>query len=466
MSSSKYLTLIFCHVLLGFLLYWFKSLSFVFCHGSILIGLLWIFRNKNSNEEALIVCAYIVGGELLFKMTKGFFLWEYTKYAVIIVLLLGMYFRGISRNAIPYWIFLLLLIPGVILGIYELGGDERVRQSIIFNILGPITLVISSLYCYQRKIGIRRLMDVMLVLALPIISSLVYSILYTPDLKEVLVHTGSNFSTSGGYGPNQVATFFGLAMFVFFSRVLFASQNFILIIFNLGLTLVFAYRALITFSRGGLITGLIIIFAFLFLTLLRSNSRVKFKITNIFFILTGGLVIIWLYSIIATGGMIEKRYKNQDALGRDKESLMSGREKILQGEIALFLEKPIFGGGVGVGSKFREENYDIRIASHNEVTRMLAEHGMLGVIGLIILGVTPLVLYLDNKNHFFLLSFLLFWFLTLNHTAMRVAMPAFIYSLALLKIIINDQPVVPWKRRFHPPTEPNYNRNSGTLIES
>jgi hypothetical protein len=438
LNNSKYFVLILGHVLLGFLLYWFKPLSLIYCHVSILVGLLWIFRNRNFNEEALIVCAYIVGGELLIKMTKGYLFWEYAKYAVMITMLLGMYFRGISRNAIPYWVFLILLIPGVIMGIYELGSDERVRQAIIFNILGPLTLVICALYCYQRKLHLKRVMDILFVLSLPIISSLVYSILYTPDLSEFLVHTGSNFVTSGGYGPNQVATFFGLGMFVYFTRTLLASPTNFLVIFNLLLSLIFAYRALITFSRGGLITGLIIIFAFLFLVLVRSNSRVKFKITNLVVILIGGLVAIWLYSLIATGGLIEKRYKNQDALGREKESLMSGREKIMKGELALFMERPIFGGGVGVGSKYREENFDLKIASHNEVTRMLAEHGLFGIIGLIILGITPLVLYIDNKMHFFLLSFLLFWFLTLNHTAMRVAMPAFIYSLALLKVKIND----------------------------
>jgi len=466
MSTSQYIKLLMLHVLLGLVLYLFRPFSFLYSHGIILFGLLWVFRNRNANDEALLLCAYIVGGELLVKMTKGYLIWEYAKYAVIIVLFLGMYFKGISRNAIPYWIFLLLLIPGLLIGIYELGGEERVRQSIIFNILGPLTLFVTSLYCYQRKISLQKLMDVLLVLALPILSCLVYSILYTPDLKVALVHTGSNFATSGGYGPNQVATFFGMAMFVFFVRILFASQNLILVIINLLITLLFAYRALITFSRGGLITGIIIICFFLFFTFLRGSSRVRLKLSSLFIILGVGLLTVWLYSILLTGGLIEKRYKNQDALGREKESAFSGREKILKGEIALFLEKPIFGGGVGVGTKYREDNFDQHVASHNEITRMLAEHGLLGILGLLILGITPLVLYLNNRHHFFLLSFMIFWFLTLNHTAMRVAMPAFIYSLALLKVHINDEKIiVPWKRRFSPSSQPDHHRNAGEFLE-
>jgi hypothetical protein len=34
------------------------------------------------------------------------------------------------------------------------------------------------------------------------------------------------------------------------------------------------------------------------------------------------------------------------------------------------------------------------VASHSEVSRLLAEHGMLGVLSLLILGITPLVLFL------------------------------------------------------------------------
>jgi hypothetical protein len=65
---------------------------------------------------------------------------------------------------------------------------------------------------------------------------------------------------------------------------------------------------------------------------------------------------------------------------------------------------------------------------------MLAEHGLFGVVGLLILFFTPLFLYLENQFNMFLLCFLLFWLLTINHAAMRTAAPAFIYSLSLLNV--------------------------------
>ena len=76
--------------------------------------------------------------------------------------------------------------------------------------------------------------------------------------------------------------------------------------------------------------------------------------------------------------------------------------------------------------------------SHDEITRMLAEHGTLGIIGLLILFFTPFVLYLENKFNMFLLCFVLFWLLTINHAAMRIAAPAFVYSLSLLNINLGE----------------------------
>jgi hypothetical protein len=52
-----------------------------------------------------------------------------------------------------------------------------------------------------------------------------------------------------------------------------------------------------------------------------------------------------------TGGLIDKRYTNQDAAGRAKKSQFTGREDIAQNEIDTFFEYPIFGAGVGKGSK-------------------------------------------------------------------------------------------------------------------
>jgi O-antigen ligase len=108
----------------------------------------------------------------------------------------------------------------------------------------------------------------------------------------------------------------------------------------------------------------------------------------------------------------------------------------------MFYDNPILGVGVGMNKQYREEMLGIVGASHNEITRMLAEHGLLGVINLLILLIVPIINYFSNKQYIFLISFYLFWFLTINHAAMRIAAPAFIYGLTLLKFSFDEEPVI------------------------
>jgi O-antigen ligase len=168
------------------------------------------------------------------------------------------------------------------------------------------------------------------------------------------------------------------------------------------------------------------------------RGRFKMNVMAILLVFSG--VAVFTYSISQTGGMVLNRYKGEDALGRVKASKFSGREELAATELEMFMDNPIAGVGVGRNKEFREELTGISAASHNEITRMLAEHGFLGVVDLLILIITPLLLYFDNRQHIFLLSFYFFWFLTINHASMRIAAPAFIYSLALLKVIIVEKP--------------------------
>ena len=92
-------------------------------------------------------------------------------------------------------------------------------------------------------------------------------------------------------------------------------------------------------------------------------------------------------------------------------------------------KKKIFGIGVGNGKYRRLEKGDSVGASHNEITRLIEEHGLIGVFSLLMLLFVPIahfrkVNYLQKS---LLVTFYLFWFLTINHSAMRIAFPGFIY---------------------------------------
>lgn len=444
MKERKYITLILLHALIGIILYFFKSLSIVYAISIPTIGLYYIMKNQNKNNEVLFVSAYIVGSEVFLRMTGGSLLYESAKYEVMIFLALGMFYSGFSKNAIPYWIYLLLLLPGVFIAVETLNLETNLRKAIAFNISGPICLGIASIYCYNRKILLSQLSNILLTLALPVFSTTTYLILYTPNIKDVLTGTGSNIETSGGFGPNQVATILGIAMFIFFSRLLLESKTKLLIIVNLVVLFNITYRGFVTFSRGGMLTGLLIIILLLVYVYFNIKTYKKIKLLGFFSFMIIALVFTWLYTSNQTGGLINKRYANQDAAGRIKESSLTGREEIWDSEIANFLDHPVFGIGVAKALEVRQEKYGgVIIASHSEISRTIAEHGTFGIIALLIILFTPFFLYLNNKQHIYMISLLLFWLLTISHSAMRIAAPAFIYSLTLLKVYIKEESSMP-----------------------
>jgi O-antigen ligase len=434
-----YIQLLILHVIIGAGLYAAPSLSNLYGILMLLGGVYVVIKSKNTNNEVLLVSAYLVGGEVILRMAQSSLSYEFSKYGVTLFMLLGMYFSGFSKNSVPYWIFLLLLIPGIIIATFTLNLHSDYRTILVFNISGPVCLGVASIYCYSRKILLSTINDILLMVLLPVISTTTYLFLYTPDLKEVLTGTGSNFETSGGFGPNQVSTILGIGIFVAFARILFNSKSKIIIAINILILLAITYRGLITFSRGGVLTGFMMIPVLLFFLYINTKSNGRLKLSLLLGVMIIALSITWTYTSFQTNGLIDKRYANKDAMGRVKEDKFSGREEIWDSEINAFLENPVFGIGVGKGVEFRENSMNgLSAVSHNEISRMLAEHGALGIMGMFILFLTPVILFLDNKQHIYMFCFMIFWLLTINHAAMRIAAPAFVYSLSLLKVRFDD----------------------------
>jgi hypothetical protein len=441
-ANKNYLYLILLHVFIGAMLYYVGFFPKLYGYGIIIGGVLFVINSQNKNNEVLYAAAYIVGSEVVLRMTNGNPVYEFSKFGVMIFMLVGIYYSGISKNAVPYWVFLLILIPGVIISMFALDYHVSMRKQISFNISGPVCLAICSLYNYTRRITLAQLNNIFLAVGLPIISCMVYLTIFTPTIRDIVQGTGSNSDLTGGFGPNQVSTILGLGTFIFVSRLIYASPNRLLFVINLIVAVNIGFRGLVTFSRGGMITGVAMIIILIVATYLQINKRGKSKMNFLIMFVLFAFLATWSYSSNQTNGLIEKRYANKDAAGRVKEDQLSGRAELATDEIDSFLKSPFLGVGVGVNQQIRFERTGNVIVSHNEITRMLAEHGSLGIIGLLILFLTPIILYIDNKYNIYLLCCIAFWVLTINHAAMRIAAPAFIYSLSLLKVVLNEEELI------------------------
>lgn len=393
-----------------------------------------IIRGKRKVPEVLFACAYITGVEVLFRMTKAFIFYETGKYAIIGFTLIGMFFVGFKRSALSYIIYILLLLPAVLVSLNVIAFDANFRNTVLFNLSGPLCLSFAAIFFYGRTISLQTLLKGLDYVVYPLISMVVYITLYTPNVQEIITGTASNAALSGGYGPNQVATVLGLGIFILYSRLLIPYKNLwvqgVFMFFMLAMT----YRALLTFSRGGVLVAVIMAAVFTIVLYGSTSIKVKTKITLKLGLVLVAMLLVWSYTLVQTRGLIENRYANEDALGREKEDLTTGRVDLLQVEMEAFKQNPIFGIGIGQGKfQFREE-MGIQSASHNEVTRLLSEHGLFGLLALLLLIAIPLITKLLGRKNVYFYPFFIFWGLTIAHSSMRIAAPAFLYALCLLNL--------------------------------
>ncbi len=393
-----------------------------------------------------MAAAYISGAEVLFRMTEGIIFYETGKYSVILFLLIGMFFKGTSIKTTPFWIYLIILFPGIVVASQTLDYDVVFRKAVAFNLAGPVCLGIAALYCYYKKITGVQFNYILMTLLLPLVCHMFYLFLYTPSIGEALSSgTNSNYAASGYFGPNQISTVMGLGAFLLATR-LFVIKVPIINLIDLFLFGMISYRAIVTFSRGGVLTSLICIILFLIFYYYKQNARLQAKINKKIVFLFMAVSITWIVTSIFTQGLIDYRYTNRNAAGKLEDDITTGRTELIVSELQGFYENPVIGVGVGKAKEFRSEATGFETASHNEISRLLSEHGIFGLLAILILIFVPVVFWFKFKNNYYFLAFVAFWFLTINHSAMRIALPAFVYGLALLYIVDEKKNPVHRKR--------------------
>ena len=447
--EKNYLLLLFVHVILGVFLFHYPRFGSFYGIIIAIFGLVYIIYNENRNHEILQVAGYFIGAEVFIRMIGGFLNYEFAKYSVIVLAILGLRYHGFSKKTLLYWVYLLALIPSVLIH-HDIDTISRtIIKSIVFNLSGPICLGILAIYTYNKKITLATLNKILFCIGLPILTCAIYVFIYNPEISIYLRGVCSNPMYSGGFGPNQVASTFGLGMFAFFALFILNSTTKIRFLIHLFLFSLLCYLGLLTFSRGGMITGCLVCIVFLFSIYYNSKSYGKAKSKQGFIFFFAVLIAVVALVSYQTNGLIEKRYTNRDHRGKIKEDRSYDRKAIALEEVKMFINNPVLGIGAGNADHVRENKHGKKVRSHDELTRLLAEHGSLGLINILILIVIPLSLFFKFKENLFIIIFFTFWFLTINHSGMRIAAPAFLYALMLLKVNTDDEPF------FYRETSPN-----------
>jgi hypothetical protein len=449
------------HVILGLGCYYIPGLSTIWIYFYIFYSLDRIIRYKNSDEWAAISAGYLVGLEVLLRMSHSGLFYEGIKYSVAIVLILGMVVERYNRKIpIPLILYFIFLLPSVLMIDADLN---RAREFISFNLSGPLSLCLSTVYFFKRKLDIMLVRQLFFNIILPLFAMVVFIVLKMPSLSKVGFTLASTKLTSGGFGPNQVSTILGFGfLLVGIVWVLKVNITGNVLVDRMAGVLFIAF-AVFSFSRGGVLVAVFVLFiAFIIIAKESRNLKSFFRIVGIIIFICGSGYYLWNYLNKLTGSALEGRYQktykqttdirqlNTEEYSNEEVQLnVSGRDKIFFADLDIFMRHPILGVGPGMGNKFRVKYIGFEINAHTEFSRMLAEHGIYGLVSLLIMVCYPFTYYRHQQTvegKVFIICFVLFSLLTTTHAAMRLALPGFSYGMAFILVVKGINPLA--KLRF------------------
>lgn len=418
------------HIPLGLILYLGPPLLATL-HGlaTLMVAILWSIGPK-SDRSAFFAGAYIVGSEVLWRLNDASLFWEFGKYALVLVLLLLILRRPQARFPVLPTLFFLFLLPATIPTILNLDLAEA-REQISFNLSGPLSITISAWAFAQISLSGDQIKSMLAALIAPIISIATILALAIFSASEIAWANDSNITASGGFGPNQVSTVMGLGLagciLMFSVSRINVSQRIALV----SLSIWFTVHGLLTFSRGGVLVGIIVVAAIVFLQM---GMRRKDNIVRTLPVVL--VIMITLYFLFPalnelTGGVLGIRYT---------ETTLTNRDTIGEADMHAFLENPITGVGVGLAKGYRVAKSGLYAGAHTEFTRALAEHGLMGAISYMLLAIAMWsnLRRQSGLGRLMTLTLALWAYLTMYHSAMRLAAPGFAIGLAFATFCDDD----------------------------
>ena len=206
-------------------------------------------------------------------------------------------------------------------------------------------------------------------------------------------------------------------------------------IIDITCIILFTILGLLTFSRGGMVGAIISIVLGISYQLFREQNKMQFFLkTTLLSVIS---LLIWIYVSVMTDNVIHKRYNILAKSYEDRLILdLTGRAEIFYTDLQIFKDYLFTGAGPGMAKKLRPIYGFRKIAAHTEYSRMLAEHGVFGLFSLLLVIGIPFKIFLlpdSTKSKTIKIVFGSLALFTMLHTALRIAMPCFIYSLIMPK---------------------------------
>jgi hypothetical protein len=385
----------------------------------------WYLTVRNRPEIAVSAAAYIAGAEVVWRMAGIRIFWEFSKYAVILILLLALVRLPRYRTTNWWALFYLgLLIPSAGLTVQQIGLTMA-RDAMSFNLSGPFSLAVAVLYFSSVRASSLDLEMLLFALLGPVLGVLAICSYGTVTASYIRFEAESNFATSGGFGPNQVSALLGLGALISLLLAFQHSRPWMRWTF-FGLTGAFLVQGVLTFSRGGVINA-VVCMGFLCVHLIR-QPRVRSMV----------LSVLVIFTFLGTAIILPRLNEFTDGALQERYSSTSGglRATIAEEELDIWKEHPMMGVGPGMSKYYRSDVLGLAVASHTEFTRLLSEHGTLGLLALLVLVGIVGVCYLKAPTALekaWVSAFSAWAFIEMSHSAMRIVAISVLFGLATVR---------------------------------
>lgn len=439
-NPKKMLLWVVIHIAIGVLSSFTKIILIIWLY-IVILWFLFKILAKVANKELYLIAmiCYIGSFDVIGRMARAspMIPYELSKYMLPPLLVWGLIMSKKRWNT--GFTMLALILPAFF---YDVSGVAT-WDNLIFYGLGPITLSLSVAYFYGKKISMDFMMVCLRMCFYTSLMSLSFAFFKTPSYDKIEFTLSANFDTTGGFGSNQVANVLGLGAFIVFIKLMInktVSGNRVIDVSILG---VFLLQALLTFSRGGVFNAFAGAISFIFFlpkfTTLSQGLKINRGRLISFLIIIGILGYgIFLFVDNVTGNKLSLRYSGETyttQVGVKQKSVSTfttTRYDIMLSEFEIWKDHLIIGTGMGASQHLRPNYYASSISSHTEFSRLLAEHGIFGLLFL----VTWLSIYFTiikrNKeiNKSLLISLFVISFFTSTHSAMRVFITPLFAGLA------------------------------------
>ena len=191
-QTSALATLAFfaAHVPLALLMRLYPRVGFLHVIATLALGLWWT-TSKSRPELVAYTAAYIMGAEVLWRMTETPIFWETGKYAVVVILGVSILIRGRLKPPPFPFLYFALLLPSTLL-VAESMSLDTARQQLSFNLSGPVALMVSAWFFSEIELSRPKMLRLFSALIGPIVGIATLAIFSTLTTQGLQFTTDSN----------------------------------------------------------------------------------------------------------------------------------------------------------------------------------------------------------------------------------------------------------------------------------